>query len=165
MEAAHELYFTRTHLNAPERILCLRQTCRRFMISAMKHGYVLGPNGLYFKVFNHKVSWTKAQANCEAKNGSLAILNSPDLVQFSMEVLGETRAWIGATDTEVEGKWMWMTGQKVQHPQKYDMRYDMANQDCGSIKDGVLLDHYCDKPVMPITKYFCEFKRRCSIVN
>ena len=101
------------------KLLKKKQFCFPLNIPAPDQGYIRGPNGNYFHVVNQMVSWTTAKAHCEAKNGSLAILNSPDLVRFSIDFLDDTRVWIGATDEQEEGNWMWMNGQKVKHPMEY----------------------------------------------
>ena len=146
------------------KLLKKKQFCFPLNIPAPDQGYIRGPNGNYFHVVNQMVSWTTAKAHCEAKNGSLAILNSPDLVRFSIDFLDDTRVWIGATDEQEEGNWMWMNGQKVQHPPEYriDFNDKSAIQNCLSIVEGDLLDHFCHKPVPQIKAFLCEFERFCS---
>ena len=93
----------------------------------------------------------------------MAILNSQDLVEFSIELLADTRTWIGAH--QAGGKWRWMNGQEVNHPEKYGTYFnDWGSTSCATIKDGKLLDIGCQDSEK-IETYFCEFKRSCLILN
>jgi len=66
------------------------------------------------------ISWNEASANCQARGGRLADILSVEENQFiTTQLLGKITAWktlyrgawIGYTDAQKEGSWIWTSGQ------------------------------------------------------
>ena len=69
--------------------------------------------GKRFKVFQEELTWHQAKERCEAIGGHLAIVTSEaesDFVNTSISEAGVDTAWLGATDEQAEGKWLWVDG-------------------------------------------------------
>ena len=59
---------------------------------------------------DHKLDWAGAESFCVASGGHLASVHSlQDLEELAQLLLRNKagRAWVGGTDLEVEGEWMW----------------------------------------------------------
>ena len=69
--------------------------------------------GKRFKVFRGELTWHEAKAKCEAIGGHLAIVTSDaesNFVNTSISEAGLKAAWLGATDEQAEGRWLWVDG-------------------------------------------------------
>nr|XP_034320345.1 galactose-specific lectin nattectin-like [Crassostrea gigas] len=61
---------------------------------------------------NTRASWSEAQANCTIKGGKLAEIESPEENNFIMSLVEKVSyetVWLGGTDQEEEGSWIWQT--------------------------------------------------------
>jgi len=69
----------------------------------------LGPNGRCFVVTSTLLSWADARVECRARGPGwdLASIRDDAVNQF-MGDLGAEEAWIGASDAESEGLWLWV---------------------------------------------------------
>jgi len=65
-----------------------------------------------YVVLPESLSWTDAKTQAELMGGTLVCLGSSEEEQFvaSMLPAGQT-FWLGYTDTESEGDWVWLTGE------------------------------------------------------
>src|SRR5688572_15789449 len=72
-------------------------------------GGALGPNGRCYVVVQTARSWTEARSVCNALGAGwdLAAVRSPAVTTFLAEI-GAGEAWIGASDEEEEGTWLWV---------------------------------------------------------
>lgn len=85
-----------------------------------------------FFVGPDKVTWAVGRAYCVAHGGDLATISSAQdneavqqlVYQFSKNALG---CWIGATDADHKGKWMWVNGDKVDYT---NWHYGEPNNAC-----------------------------------
>jgi hypothetical protein len=70
---------------------------------------VLGPNGRCFMVTSTLLSWADARLACQARRAGwdLASIRDDAVNQF-MNDLGAGEAWIGASDADDEGRWVWV---------------------------------------------------------
>lgn len=69
--------------------------------------------GKYYKTFDSVVSWTQAQEKCVEMGGQLATVthSAENDHVISMALMGKRDAyWLGATDKDKEGVWMWVDG-------------------------------------------------------
>ncbi|MEM9111215.1 MAG: C-type lectin domain-containing protein [Planctomycetota bacterium] len=69
--------------------------------------------GRVYLLVQGKMSWTQAKAACEQLGGYLACLNDKSEHRFVFEKLingKKIAAWIGGTDAQQEGKWVWLDG-------------------------------------------------------
>ncbi|MET0277218.1 MAG: VCBS domain-containing protein [Pseudorhodoplanes sp.] len=67
-------------------------------------------NGHYFKFVSGNLSWTDAQAAALAMGGYLVTIGGSDENAFVHGLSGGAGAWIGATDSGNEGRWVWSNG-------------------------------------------------------
>ena len=77
--------------------------------------------------------WENAERFCEQMGGHLAVISSP-LVEAQIRNLLEKASgngyWIGATDKEQEGEWLWVTGEPMDYANWCDSNpddYDSEN--------------------------------------
>lgn len=70
---------------------------------------VLGPNDRCFAVQNELLAWPDARLACQARGAEwdLASIRSDEVSLFVAELTAE-ELWIGASDLEVEGTWLWV---------------------------------------------------------
>lgn len=70
----------------------------------------LGPNGRCFVVTTALLSWDDARAECRARGPGWDLASIPDgAVNQFMGELGAGEAWIGASDDDTEGLWLWVS--------------------------------------------------------
>jgi hypothetical protein len=69
----------------------------------------LGPNGRCFLVTSTRLSWSDARLECLSRGPGwdLASIRDDAVNQF-MGDLGAEEAWIGASDADTEGLWLWV---------------------------------------------------------
>ncbi|MFM7151271.1 MAG: family 16 glycoside hydrolase, partial [Gemmataceae bacterium] len=69
--------------------------------------------GKAFKVFTENLTWSQAKAECEKRGGILACIRSKEESDFLTGLVNKAaldEAWVGATDEQEEGKWVWLDG-------------------------------------------------------
>ena len=65
------------------------------------------PEGQY-KLYNNKITWKTAEDHCRASEGGyLASITTEEEWRRVNDVAGKSESWIGGTDEEEEGVWMW----------------------------------------------------------
>ncbi len=68
--------------------------------------------GHYYKIYTDSVTWTEAEARCEALGGYLATITSADEQAFIDEYNSSSkRLWIGGYREDDNTVWMWVTGE------------------------------------------------------
>jgi hypothetical protein len=71
-------------------------------------------NGNYYLMVEDSLSWEDSEAACEAMGGHLAVITDADEEQYIESLIqsGERYFyWLGGTDEEKEGVWVWITGE------------------------------------------------------
>ena len=71
-----------------------------------------------YKAFHEELSWHEARDRCEAMGGHLAVVNGEDENRFLTSLAssaGLDAAWLGATDEQAEGRWVWVGGTEVRY--------------------------------------------------
>ena len=86
------------------------------------------------------LSWYNAKTRCEEENSTMVEIETPEeqgaLAEEALMSKGTTFGfWIGLTDLQEEGRWVWQSGREVNYSawergQPDNMR---GNQDCGSV--------------------------------
>lgn len=67
-------------------------------------------NGRWFRIFEEKVSWRVAMRRCESLGGRLAVAPDQGTWVFVSRMIGNSIVWLGASDAETEGRWVWIDG-------------------------------------------------------
>jgi hypothetical protein len=72
-------------------------------------GTQLGPGGVCYVVSSSTESWQTARENCQAEGPGwdLATVRSSADTEFIIPMLDD-ELWIGASDAEQEGRWLWI---------------------------------------------------------
>lgn len=100
--------------------------------------------GHYYQLVMKKVLWSEAVKACEQLGGYLVCLNSGGERRFVNGLRGENprTIWLGATDRQTEGKWVWLDGTDRYWVWDADEPNDMNNnEDFGSLlPDGRMND-------------------------
>lgn len=70
-------------------------------------------SGSYFRFYPEQLAWEQARARCKDLGGQLAVVNSPlvndRLTQMVLDA-GWKEGWLGGTDKQQEGHWVWEDG-------------------------------------------------------
>jgi hypothetical protein len=83
--------------------------------------------GKHYKLFSQQLTWHDAREKCRELGGHLVIVTSEEQNQFLTFLArqqGIEAAWLGATDEEVEGRWVWVDGT----PMRYSNWSPIGNQ-------------------------------------
>jgi len=74
--------------------------------------------GKSYKVFAQQLSWHQARAKCRELGGHLAVAKSDEENRFLISLIkrrGVDVVWLGATDEQVEGQWVWVDGTPMRY--------------------------------------------------
>ena len=125
--------------------------------ATISHESHLGPNGRYFTWFHERMTWSEARAFCQSVGGDLAVLNTKILDQFVQDKFRDERHWIGATDIQEEGQWMWVNGQNMQQAKYRNWGWGepngMQEQNCLFMTWGRWGDGNCMKLFKPLCEH------------
>lgn len=84
-------------------------------------------------MLNHRVTWNEAEIFCESyKNGSLAIINTNDIVKFISIALSESNLeiedlWIGARAQSNDSGYIWLNGNGIYTPDEHFIKRGVEN--------------------------------------
>ncbi len=71
--------------------------------------------GHFYQCINEHMSWHDAEEYCESIGGHLVTIGSQEENEFVFELIQEQTGrdfyWLGGTDEEEEGTWVWVTGE------------------------------------------------------
>jgi hypothetical protein len=104
--------------------------------------------GHCFAFFPAPQNWDGAAAACAGlgPNTHLAAIDSASENETAAMVLGGNQAWVGGSDTAVEGSWVWVTGEAVGFDSWRDGQpNNQGNEDCMMMRgaDGSWEDRLC----------------------
>ncbi len=68
-------------------------------------------NGHRYMLIPEQLTWEEAKAKCEAMGGHLVTINSAEEQSFVANLALGQYIWLGASDAETEGTWVWVTGE------------------------------------------------------
>ena len=68
-------------------------------------------NGHRYVYYPADVSWYTADAFCKEMGGHMVTITSSDENALVQSLSAENDVWLGATDSECEGTWQWVTGE------------------------------------------------------
>merc|ERR1711937_602627 len=126
-----------------------------------------------YMLFNTKKTWYHAKRSCEATNGYLVTITSPEEMvflkdSFGFDVEGQWEDWraplIGYSDAGDKGKWHWVTGEIAVMGQNsiyhnwYPNEPDncCGGEDCAHISGGHWGDKWNDAKCGTQLPYICE---------
>jgi len=69
--------------------------------------------GHRYKVIRKRVSWSAAVEECKALGGHMVTIESMEELAAMKKLAGSSRLWVGATDRQAEGRWVWLSGRGV----------------------------------------------------
>ena len=129
--------------------------------------------GHAYKFYPDVLSWRQARTRCEQMGGCLAVINSQAENTFIFELTTMELArinrrgkldgiWLGATDEEVEGKWVWIDGKRMSAPMWNPGQPNNAGGDEHYLwmwikKDGLWTDQ-ADSPKEVTSFFVCEWE-------
>ena len=69
-------------------------------------------DGNFYLFHREEMTWVEAHRTCssEAKGAQLPIFTNDETTKFLRSALSGKRIWIGGTDVNQEGKWVWTYG-------------------------------------------------------
>ncbi|CAL4065871.1 unnamed protein product [Meganyctiphanes norvegica] len=78
----------------------------------------VGDTCLAFLFYTATMTWSEAVLTCEAMAGTLAKINDPELLRavylyLHEHVISEESFWLGGSDLDEEGTWLWLDGSPV----------------------------------------------------
>ena len=103
-----------------------------------------------FEIIEGSYTWHEAKLDAESKGGRLAVLNTQDKINtakaFIIDMTTDNyipKVWIGCTDEESEGEWLWIDGTSVTlndwGPEQPD-NHGGGNQHYASFTDNAVWD-------------------------
>uniref|UniRef100_A0A3B4TW07 CD209 antigen-like n=1 Tax=Seriola dumerili TaxID=41447 RepID=A0A3B4TW07_SERDU len=106
-----------------------------------------------------KRNWTESRKSCKAQGTDLVVIESREEQVFVNGVLKKGQnAWIGLTDKQKEGNWMWVDGTplitkfwQIGQPNSYN-----GNQDCAEIVQDTSLGEWNDDGCFAEQIWICE---------
>ena len=120
-------------------------------------------NGHYYKVYNGQSSWEDAAAFCQSVGGHLATITSEEENTFLYDYLvslGLSGAYFGFSDVNIEGEWVWCTGEDViftnwdtgepnnegrkEHYGLFDFSHNDGKWNDGSYRSGTNANFICE---------------------
>lgn len=72
--------------------------------------------GHTYALIKEPATWHVAKRRCEEMGGHLACLETSKEAEFVATLCGDEKSWVGATDEETEGKWLWVNGSHAPLP-------------------------------------------------
>ncbi|KAJ8281985.1 hypothetical protein COCON_G00045040 [Conger conger] len=94
-------------------------------------------------------NWNESMEFCEKHNASLAVIEDHREMKFiQVEMRTDQQMeflWVGLTDHEVEGHWVWQNGKPHQDKSLSEVQWNSEHRDCADVRgDGSLFAAGCD---------------------
>ncbi|XP_049425329.1 CD209 antigen-like protein E [Epinephelus fuscoguttatus] len=84
--------------------------------------------------------WNGSAEFCLQHNSSLAVIKDSAEMEFIQGVMGKFPRfpflWVGLTDAEQEGRWLWTDGTDIQHYMPVTVQWDADHRDCADLRGG-----------------------------
>ncbi|XP_065327299.1 CD209 antigen-like protein E [Pelmatolapia mariae] len=123
-----------------------------------QHNWVIF-NGNLFQVSSEQKSWQQSRQDCLQKGADLMIINSREEQNFVNQF--KKRLWIGLTDSEIEGTWKWVDGNRTSTSYWNSGEPNGGtNENCGEIKIYNSENSWNDATCSDRQFWICE--KRCS---
>lgn len=82
--------------------------------AAQSYQWHTNPANGHRYAFTASMTWTQAQATAQANGGNLATVRSAAEDIWISQTFGSGPYWIGFTDHQLEGAWVWISGEATQ---------------------------------------------------
>ncbi|KAK2863125.1 hypothetical protein Q5P01_002658 [Channa striata] len=84
--------------------------------------------------------WGESAEFCQLHNSTLAVIKDSAEMEFIQGVMQEFPRfpflWVGLTDSQQEGQWLWLDGMDVQHYSPGAVQWDSDSRDCADLRGG-----------------------------
>jgi hypothetical protein len=70
-------------------------------------------NGKWYYVYIQKTSWKASKGKCERLGGQLAVVHDEATWAFIKTLSPGVNLWLGASDDNIEGSWVWVDGKPM----------------------------------------------------
>lgn len=67
-------------------------------------------NGKWYYVYLQKIGWKASKVKCERLGGQLAVIHDEATWAFIKTLKPGVQLWLGASDEQLEGNWVWVDG-------------------------------------------------------
>ncbi|CAK8695481.1 unnamed protein product [Clavelina lepadiformis] len=111
-------------------------------------GWYAPSNGYQYILISTTQSWFESRQTCQEMGGDLAVAGAQDLtmrrkIVDQLSIPGLSGAWIGMTDMDEEGTWLWLNGVAVSNPHWYTTEPNgLANENCAILSYSNLSKDY-----------------------
>ncbi|XP_048838242.1 low affinity immunoglobulin epsilon Fc receptor-like [Brienomyrus brachyistius] len=117
-------------------------------------GWMIFNHKCYFQNRNKK-KWEESKTYCGEHGGNLAVIESREEQEFIKTIIKDGNSWIGLSDREQEGVWLWVNGAQLKKSfwavgkpnNRPELQTFKRPADCVYFhaKDGVWFDDNCDR--------------------
>ncbi|XP_026208278.1 CD209 antigen-like protein C isoform X2 [Anabas testudineus] len=95
----------------------------------------------FFSVgLEENLQWNESAEFCLLHNSSLAVIKDSAEMEFIQWVMRTFPhfpfLWVGLTDSQQEGQWLWWDGMDVQHYSPATVQWDADDRDCADLRGG-----------------------------
>ncbi|XP_030609706.1 CD209 antigen-like protein E isoform X2 [Archocentrus centrarchus] len=84
--------------------------------------------------------WNESSEFCQQHNSSLVVIKDSAEMDFIQGVMTKFSQipflWMGLTDAEREGQWLWGDGTDIQHYMPVMVEWDSDHRDCADLRGG-----------------------------
>ncbi|XP_036968754.1 CD209 antigen-like protein C isoform X2 [Acanthopagrus latus] len=84
--------------------------------------------------------WNESAEFCRKHNSSLVVIKDSGEMEFIQGVMRTFPRvpflWVGLTDAEQEGQWLWWDGTDIQHYMPLTVEWDADHRDCADLRGG-----------------------------
>ncbi|XP_040909696.1 C-type mannose receptor 2-like [Toxotes jaculatrix] len=128
-------------------------------------------NGRCYKYIATRMSWADAELHCVSERANLVSIHSLDEQNFVKSLIksfdpAQGFTWIGLSDTQKEGRWMWSDGCAVKFTSwnSGEPNDDLGNEDCAHKNFGTHLK-WNDKPCSDSYSFVCASRIMCPYLQ
>ncbi|KAM4536976.1 natural killer cells antigen CD94-like [Odontesthes bonariensis] len=103
-------------------------------------GWLYWRSHCYFFSFERQENrqWNESAEFCQQHNSSLAVITDSAEMDFLQEEMSKSSTfpflWVGLTDSQEEGRWLWWDGTDVQHYMPVSVHWDTDYRDCADLR-------------------------------
>ncbi|XP_018559191.1 lactose-binding lectin l-2-like [Lates calcarifer] len=122
-------------------------------------------NGRCYKYVSTRLTWADAELYCVSQRANLVSIHSLQEQNFVKNLIknfdhAEGRTWIGLSDTQKEGGWMWSDGSAVNFGFWYagEPNNDKGHEDCVHNNFG---QKWNDRPCSDTYPSVCTYRMAC----